>query len=138
MNSTTPFSELAKIGPPAADEIEVCLFGPGFGESILVHVGDGRWIAVDSCVYAGVDGPVALHYLDQLGIDASAIETVLVTHWHDDHCRGASKLVASTPHAKVWIAETLTNTELFRFAFRMNKNKTAITGSKLTEFIQIL
>jgi beta-lactamase superfamily II metal-dependent hydrolase len=138
MSSTTPFSELAKLGPPAADEIEVCLFGPSFGESALIHIGDGRWLVVDSCAYAGVDGPIALHYLDQHGIDASAIETVLITHWHDDHCRGASKLVASTPRAKVWIAQTLTNTELLRFAFRMNTNKTAIAGSKLTEFIQIM
>lgn len=28
-------------------------FGPGYGESVLVHLGDGRWMLVDSCVKAG-------------------------------------------------------------------------------------
>jgi len=35
---------------PAADEIEVTLFGPGYGEAIAVHLGEGAWLLVDSCI----------------------------------------------------------------------------------------
>jgi hypothetical protein len=67
MNSTTPFSEIKKLGRPLDDGIEVCLFGPSFGECVLIHIGSNRWIVVDSCLYKGIRQPIALHYLDQLG-----------------------------------------------------------------------
>jgi len=35
--------------PVKQDEIEVSVFGPGYGESILVHLGAGKWVIVDSC-----------------------------------------------------------------------------------------
>jgi phosphoribosyl 1,2-cyclic phosphodiesterase len=70
-----------------------------------------------------------------LGLDETVVENVLMTHWHDDHSRGASALVRATPAARVWIAQTLTTAEFLRFAMRMNKNKAAVAGSKLKEFI---
>jgi hypothetical protein len=46
---------------PNRDEIDVIVVGPGFGESILVHIGDGDWIIVDSCLDAsGIVTPIAL------------------------------------------------------------------------------
>lgn len=36
--------------PPAADEIEFSLFGPGYGEAVAVHLGDGTWLLIDSCI----------------------------------------------------------------------------------------
>lgn len=35
---------------PATDEIELTLFGPGYGEAIAVHLGEGAWLLVDPCV----------------------------------------------------------------------------------------
>ena len=35
---------------PPSDVVEVSLIGPGYGESIVVHIGDGEWIIVDSCL----------------------------------------------------------------------------------------
>src|SRR5947209_2078343 len=35
---------------PGADELELTVFGGGFGESICVHVGGGSWVIVDSCI----------------------------------------------------------------------------------------
>jgi hypothetical protein len=29
---------------PTAQEIEVSIFGPGFGESIVVHAGNNEWV----------------------------------------------------------------------------------------------
>ena len=51
--------------PPARDEIELTLFGPGYGESVVLHIGDGAWAIVDSCI--DKDGrPSALSYLENL------------------------------------------------------------------------
>ena len=42
--------------PPRDDEFELTLLGPGYGESIVMHVGDGAWVLVDSC--GRTDAPV--------------------------------------------------------------------------------
>ena len=36
--------------PPGKNEFEITLFGPGYGESVVLHVGSGAWIVVDSCI----------------------------------------------------------------------------------------
>lgn len=81
-----------KAHPPLADELEVSVLGPGFGESILIHAGHGHWIAVDSCVDSEGDC-AAVNYLDAIEIDHSNIKQIIVTHWHNDHIRGLSKLL---------------------------------------------
>lgn len=74
---------------PAPDQIEISVFGPGFGECVLVHLGEGHWIIVDSCMNRTVRKPAALAYFDEIGIDpAAAVEAVVATHWHDDHVSG--------------------------------------------------
>jgi beta-lactamase superfamily II metal-dependent hydrolase len=79
--------------PPASDEIEISLFGPGYGESVLVHVGGGRWLVVDSCQPRESAQPLALDYLHSMNVDVSvAVKTIVATHWHDDHVRGIATL----------------------------------------------
>lgn len=87
---------------PGVSEIEVSFFGPGYGESILVHVGDGQWIVVDSCVEPGEKYPAPLRYLDEIGVDPrEAVKLVVVSHWHDDHIRGMSQVVEACDNADV-------------------------------------
>ena len=130
-----PFSEITAIGPPRPDQIEICIFGPNYGECIVVHVGNGNWIVVDSCVHRDTKEPVSLAYLRADGIDpASGIKAVIATHWHDDHYRGFSQVLSAAPAAHVWIASALTDKEFLRFASRMGKNKTTVAGNKLSEF----
>jgi hypothetical protein len=132
-----PFSEIEAGGLPLPDQIEVIVFGPNYGECIVVHLGNGNWIVVDSCIYERA--PVAIAYLRALGLDpAKSIKVVIATHWHDDHYKGLSQILAAAPAAHVWISSALTNLEFFRFAARMKKNKTATAGSKLTEFSRII
>lgn len=86
---------------PHNAELEVAVFGPGYGECVLVHVGNGKWIVIDSCIYRGQREPEALRYLADLGVDpAQAIIGVVATHWHDDHIRGLSRLLAAAPSAR--------------------------------------
>lgn len=76
------------------------LFGPGYGECGLIHVGGGDWIVIDSCVRGGSRSPIALEYLTALGVDLrSAVKLIIATHWHDDHVRGLSQIVDACPGA---------------------------------------
>src|SRR5262245_58961005 len=64
--STVPNS---KHTPPASDEVEISLFGPGIGECSVVHLGGGQWMVVDSCIDRSTRRPVALEYLAEIGVD---------------------------------------------------------------------
>lgn len=71
---------------PGRDLIEVSIFGPGKGESVLVHLGQNQWIIVDSCIAPRTREIPALEYLDQIGVDASTqVRLIVATHAHDDH-----------------------------------------------------
>jgi beta-lactamase superfamily II metal-dependent hydrolase len=85
---------------PASHEFEISVFGPGIGECVVAHVGDGDWIVVDSCLDKQVREPIALQYLKSLGVDVSSrVRMVLATHWHDDHIKGIGKVFAAAEGA---------------------------------------
>jgi hypothetical protein len=132
-----PFSEMRTSGRPTPDQIEVSVFGPNYGECIVIHLGNENWIVVDSCVHEGA--PVAIAYLQALGFDpAKSIKAVIATHWHDDHYKGLAQILTEAPAAYVWIAAVLTDLEFIRFVTRMRANKTAVAGHKLDEFSKII
>ena len=86
---------------PAADVIEVSVFSRGHGEAIVVHVGHGRWILVDSFLMPNGE-PVLPFYLGACGIDAgNAVDAVLFTHWHDDHVAGAARVAEICSKARI-------------------------------------
>ena len=85
----------ASEGLPSADEIEVVLFGTGFGDSIVLNLDDGSWVIVDSCI-SPEGKPFALEYLESIGAKpGKAVDGVVATHWHDDHIRGIATLSRS-------------------------------------------
>ena len=54
---------------------------------------------MDSCLDESGE-PVALSYLRQIGVNAEvAVRMIVVTHWHDDHIRGVSRIVHACPNA---------------------------------------
>jgi beta-lactamase superfamily II metal-dependent hydrolase len=90
--------------PPLSDELEVSVFGPGKGESIVIHLGDGRWIIVDSCIDQRSGSIPPLQYLSDLGVDVSTqVELVVATHAHNDHFAGIARVYEACALAKfVW------------------------------------
>lgn len=87
--------------PPARDEVEVSIFGPGKGESCALHLGQGDWIIVDSCVDQRTGGNSVLSYLDEIEVDtASQVRLVVASHAHDDHIAGISDIVARCDSAE--------------------------------------
>jgi hypothetical protein len=51
------------LTPPVPDELELSVFGRGYGEAICIHLGDGDWILIDSCINPATRRPAALSYL---------------------------------------------------------------------------
>ena len=87
--------------PPATDEVEISVFGPGYGESILLHIGKNVWSAVDSCMDPLSKKPAPLAYFQQIGIDpAHCVRQVIASHWHDDHIRGLGQLFRACSNAE--------------------------------------
>lgn len=102
---------------PSVSELEVSVIGPGFGEAIVVHIGDGRWFLVDSCIDPATNQPAALAYLEALGVDyTKAVELIVVSHWHQDHIDGIDLIVGSCPNAKVVFSDALQTKEFLGLA----------------------
>ena len=97
--------------PPKTDEIEVSIFGPGFGESLVVHLGNNEWLIVDSCRDLGGGGEnLPVQYLESMGVDlATAVKLVVLTHWHDDHIRGVGEVLTKCGTAKVAMTSALSS-----------------------------
>lgn len=88
------------VTPPAPNELEFTLLGPGYGECSVIHLGQGDWIIVDSCV-DDAGNPAALGYLSQIGVNTETdVRLIIVTHWHDDHVRGVARVVRDCPSAE--------------------------------------
>jgi beta-lactamase superfamily II metal-dependent hydrolase len=86
---------------PSEDEFEVSVFGPGVGESVVIHTTGGRWVIIDAC--QDRSGDIApLVYLRQLGLDpAECVDWVIATHAHDDHVSGLAQVVTECANAEV-------------------------------------
>ena len=100
--------------PPQRNEVEVSLFGPGYGECVAVHIGDGLWVIIDSCI--GLTGRCApIEYLEQLGVDLrSSVIQIVATHWHDDHVRGLGELIDKCDSAQFVCSDALRNNEFLQ------------------------
>jgi beta-lactamase superfamily II metal-dependent hydrolase len=106
-----------QFSPPADDELEVSVFGPGFGESVLIHVGEKIWIAIDSCKDSITNRSAPLVYLEKLGFDPSKdIRVVVASHWHDDHVKGLGELFNAASSAILCCSPVLTSKELLALA----------------------
>ena len=133
----------SEVGPgPAADEFEVSVFGPGFGECIVVHVGSGEWLIIDSCVDTTDredSRPVAERYLRAIGVTMETqVKFIVASHWHDDHVRGLARLVEVCREARFSCANALLQKEFFTFVGSLSTGTIATDGAKVKEFRQVL
>ncbi len=125
--------------PPRLDEIEVSLIGPAYGECIIVHVGNGEWIVVDSCLDKDQNKPAVLHYFDTIGVDTSnAVRLVVATHWHDDHIKGLSKILEACPNAEFVCTPLMRERDFLSFVITAGRNQLTTIGSGTHEFYSIL
>jgi len=124
--------------PPAAGEIELSIFGRGYGEAICVHLGDGEWMLVDSCINPNTGAPAALYYLASLGLaPVRDVCLIVATHWHDDHVRGIGAIVETCTRSTVVCSAALQRKEIITFVVEQERAKGAL-GSGLDEFRTLL
>ena len=124
---------------PKATEAEITVFGPGYGESVVVHFGDDRWFLVDSTLGNRESKPASIRYLRSLGVDLEdSVELVIITHWHDDHIRGAVATIDACPKARICVSQALTEEEFRKFAGALSSNTQSAHGSGVDEFIGVV
>ena len=123
--------------PPEADEIEVSVVGPGYGECILVHIGNDKWVIIDSCL-DNRRRATALEYLHSLGsIPSKAVCLIVATHWHDDHIRGMGELVEACGDAIFCCAAALGQEEYLAALAALEKRPATAKGSGLRELYRV-
>ena len=129
---------LTAVGiPPEPNVVEVTLVGPGYGECILIHPGNGSWIIVDSCLDEE-SRPIALAYLGNLGLDpAQAVRLIAATHWHDDHIRGMEKIVRVCDNATFCCASAFREPEFLTAVGAMAQRPMSQVGSGMQELHKV-
>ena len=125
-------------GAPSTDEVEVTLFGPGFGEAIAVHIGNGEWLLIDSCTLPDTGEPASLHYLQALEVPLDRVKGVVASHWHQDHVAGLSTITAQCPQAQLWISDAFTNAEGLAFLEGYNEEDSGGTSRGTKELYQAI
>ena len=124
--------------PPALDVCEMTVVGPGYGECIIIHIGNGNWVIVDSCLNDD-SNPVALSYLQNLGLNpAEVVRLVVATHWHDDHIQGISRLVEVCENADFCCASVVCTKELLAMIGALSSRPFSESGSGLQELYQVM
>ena len=123
----------ASSGGPEDDEFELTLFGPGYGESAVLHIGEGAWVIVDSCI-GNEDTPRPLEYLMDIGVDPSrAVQMIVASHWHDDHIRGMARLVETCETAVFCCASALCGGEFLAAVGALEGRRFSAVGSGVRE-----
>lgn len=123
---------------PDSDKAEISLFGPGIGECIVLHIGEGKWFIIDSCRCPETKQPIALKYLNSIGVDvATQVIGILITHWHSDHIAGVFDLFKECKKAKLYQSSALTNKETYNLAAIFKKDIFSNTDLEIREFSEI-
>lgn len=124
--------------PPEQDEIEVSIFGPGYGESILLHLGKNKWFIVDSCIDPISKEPAPLSYLRKINVDpAISVKKVIATHWHDDHIRGLSNIIKNCISAEFVCSGALRSNEFLQLIYAVG-TRAMMESSGGSEFYDLL
>jgi hypothetical protein len=95
--------------------MEVSVFGPGVGECIVVHLGNGEWAVIDSCRERLTRRPVALSYFQRLAVQLSSVRLIVASHWHDDHIDGISEIFKECNQAEFVFSAVLRKDEALNY-----------------------
>lgn len=128
--------------PPAEEEFEITVLGTGggYGESVVIHVGNGNWIIIDSCKSPYSELSLPVEYLRKLGVDTSTqVKLVLCTHFDDDHIQGMSNVIHECSAAKWFISRVTDQQKFLRLVgLEHEKAKKLGSSSSTAEFVKCL
>jgi len=130
--------EVSEYTKPCRNQLEISVFGPGRGESIVVHIGNDKWIIIDSCYDRDLGEPAALAYLRSIHVNLKEnVVLIISTHWHDDHIRGLSKCVEECESAEFCCSEAFNNESFFQMISAYDINKITKSGSGTSEITNV-
>jgi len=136
--SEISYSENNILNPPKPDQIEISLFGPGYGEGLILHVGDNNWLIIDSCIDPLSKQPSLLEYLEKIGIDPSKrVKLIVATHWHDDHIRGLAEIYRRCELAEFVTSSALRSEEFLTVVNALGK-RSMMKTSGVHEYYDVL
>lgn len=95
------------LDKPKLNIAEITLIGTGggYGESIVIHLGNNNWAVVDSCINPETKKSLPLEYLTKIGVNIDVdVKIIICTHWHDDHILGISELLEASKSATFCMA----------------------------------
>lgn len=131
----------AHLEHPSNNIAELSLIGTGggYGESSVIHIGNGKWIVVDSCYNPSTGAILPLEYLQTINADLNKVLLVICTHWDDDHIRGLSKIFELCPNASFVMARANDKAKFLQFvSLDYLKLKKAPSNSSSVEFMNCL
>jgi beta-lactamase superfamily II metal-dependent hydrolase len=109
------------------------------GECLIIHLGFGEWMIVDSCINGMTGRAIALDYLESISVDVSKqVKFVLVSHWHDDHIRGVGQIVRTVPTAHFGCSAAVRSPEFFSLLSAGKRIKLVEHTSGLDELEDVL
>lgn len=131
---------MGSFRPPLSNEFELTLFGNGYGECVLLHMGDNKWIIVDSCINPWTQQVAPLEYLEAINVDISkSVEMLVVSHWHDDHIKGVGQICKSCENARFALSNAMHQRDFFRFVNVVNERPVySYAGKSADEIMHIL
>ena len=128
------FSDNAQLKKKLGNnELEISVFGRGYGECIVIGCKGDDYIVVDSFLNPETQNPIALDYLRSMGVPSTAIKTVLLTHWHTDHISGVERILSSC-NADLMLSPVLSASVFQEVIGREMKRKRPST----TEYTKVL
>jgi len=126
---------------PENNEIEISLFGggAGYGESLLIHYGNGKWALIDSAINPNTKNPIIEEYLHSIGLSYNDIFIIIATHWHDDHIKGLANIYNSCPNATFYCSDAFNSSEFFQLYAAYKDSTLPNNGIRaLTEIITLI
>lgn len=106
---------------PDSDEFEITTIGAGHqsGESVVLHLENGQWVIIDSCM--SEEEVLPLYYLKEIGVPFENVIYVICTHWHEDHVKGLPQILEKCPNATFYMPDVGNNRIFLEFVLKRLK-----------------
>lgn len=120
-------------------EIHLLGSGGGYGESIIINLGNDDWVIIDSCINPSNSEVLPLTFLERRDIEPHHVKLIVCTHWHDDHIAGISKLLEIYSNAIFSFARASDLKKFLQFvSLDYQKLNTSTSNSSTNEFNKCL
>lgn len=124
---------------PEIAEINLIGTGGGYGESIIIHIGNNEWVVVDSCQNPFTKESLPVNFFIENKIDFKNVKLIICTHWHDDHLKGLCKLLELCSEAIFSCARANDLEKFLRFvSLDYEKYEISTSNSSTIEFNKCL